>query len=306
MTEHIVAVYKTEADATAAARSLESLGISPSAIRQYAEAVHAKAEPVEHTSAHTSGGGFWAWLFGDESMTETTRSMYTDDIYDRRVSSGNVVLSLTVDDTKIHETISALEAHNPVDIDEGSEEIAQPGAGMTPPVGLAAGEAMPTEAVGQPGVAGSYPSGRVASASSPEVVSGNATPLPATAGKGEEVIPLSEEQLEVGKRTVDRGTTRSRRDVVETPAEQDVTLRGERVTVERRTPIAAEATPGAGAFEERVVEVRETAEEPVVAKTAHVVEEVVVGREATERTETVKDTIRREEVDVAKDGALKP
>jgi hypothetical protein len=47
MTEHIVAVYKTEADATAAARSLESLGIPPSAIRQYAEAVHAKAEPVE-------------------------------------------------------------------------------------------------------------------------------------------------------------------------------------------------------------------------------------------------------------------
>ncbi len=133
MTEHIVAVYKTEADATAAARSLESLGIPPSAIRQYAEAVHAKVEPVEHTSAHTSGGGFWAWLFGDELMTETTRSMYTDDMYDRRVSSGNVVLSLTVDDTKIHETISALEAHNPVDIDEGSEEIAQPGAGMTPP-----------------------------------------------------------------------------------------------------------------------------------------------------------------------------
>ncbi len=306
MTEHIVAVYKTEADATAAARSLESLGIPPSAIRQYAEAIHAKAEPVEHTSAHTAGGGFWAWLFGDESMTETTRSMYTDDIYDRRVSSGNVVLSLTVDDTKIHETISALEAHNPVDIDEGSEEIAQPGAGMTPPVGLAAGEAMPTEIVGQPGVAGSNPSGRVASASLPEVVSGSATPLPATAGKGEEVIPLSEEQLDVGKRTVDRGTTRIRRYVVEKPVERGVTLRGERVTVERRTPIAAEATPGAGAFEERVVEVRETAEEPVVAKTAHVVEEVVVGREATERTETVKDTVRREEVDVAKDGAVKP
>ena len=42
-----------------------------------------KTEPVEHTSTHTSGGGFWAWLFGDESMTETTRSMHTDDIYDR-------------------------------------------------------------------------------------------------------------------------------------------------------------------------------------------------------------------------------
>jgi uncharacterized protein (TIGR02271 family) len=177
---------------------------------------------------------------------------------------------------------------------------------MTPPVGLAAGEAMPTEAVAQPGAASSYPSGRVASAAPPEVVSGSAIPAPATAGKGEEVIPLSEEQLDVGKRTVDRGTTRIRRYVVEKPVEQDVKLRGERVTVERRTLIGAEAAPGAGAFEERVVEVRETAEEPVVAKTAHVVEEVVVGREATERTETVKDTVRREEVDVAKDGAVKP
>ncbi len=306
MTEHIVAVYKTEAHATAAARSLESLGIPPTAIRQYAETVPAKTEPVEPASTHTSGGGFWAWLFGDELMTETTRSMYTDDIYDRRVAAGNVVLSLTVADTKIHETISALEAHNPVDIDEGSEEIAQPGAGMTPPEGLAAGRAMPTEAVAQAGVASSYPGGRVAPAASPEAVSGSATPPPATTGKGEEVIPLSEEQLEVGKRAVDRGTTRIRRFVVEKPVEQDVTLRGERVTVERRTPIAAERAPGAGAFEERVVEVRETAEEPVVAKTARVVEEVVVSREATERTETVKDTVRREEVDVAKDGDVKP
>jgi len=45
---------------------------------------------------------------------------------------------------------------------------------------------------------------------------------------------------------------------------------------------------------------------PVVAKTARVVEEVVVGRETTERTETVKDTVRREEVEVSKDGEVKP
>jgi uncharacterized protein (TIGR02271 family) len=324
MTEHIVAVYETEAHATAAARSLESLGIPPTAIRQYAETVPAKTEPVEHTSTHTSGGGFWAWLFGDESMTETTRSMYTDDMYDRSASAGNVVLSVTVHDTKIHETIAALEAHNPVDIEEGSDELAQTGGGMPPPVGLGAGKAMPIEALGQPGAASSYPSGRAAPTAPPEMVSegiaGGPAPAavptpasvaaptaaPATTGKGEEVIPLSEEQLEVGKRVVDRGTTRIRRFVVERPVEQDVTLRGERVTVERRTPIAAERAPGAGAFEERVVEVRETAEEPVVAKTARVVEEVVVGREATERTETVKDTVRREEVDVAKDGDVKP
>jgi uncharacterized protein (TIGR02271 family) len=123
--------------------------------------------------------------------------------------------------------------------------------------------------------------------------------------EGEQVLSLSEEQLDVGKRTVDRGTTRVRRYVVEKPVEENVTLRGERVTVERRQPIETDAAPRTGAFEERVVEVRETAEEPVVAKTAHVAEEVVIGREATERTETVKDTVRREDVEVTNDAGVR-
>jgi uncharacterized protein (TIGR02271 family) len=119
----------------------------------------------------------------------------------------------------------------------------------------------------------------------------------ASASSADQVIPLAEEQMEVGKRTVDRGTTRIRRYVVERPVEEQVTLRGERVTIERRRPIETAAAPGT-AFEERVVEVRETEEVPVVAKTARVVEEVAIRKEETERTETVRDTVRREEVEV--------
>jgi stress response protein YsnF len=77
------------------------------------------------------------------------------------------------------------------------------------------------------------------------------------------------------------------------------------VTVERRQPIETAAAPGTGAFEERVIEVRETAEEPVVTKTAHVAEEGVIGREATERTETVKDTVRHEDVEVTDDAGVR-
>jgi uncharacterized protein (TIGR02271 family) len=113
----------------------------------------------------------------------------------------------------------------------------------------------------------------------------------------EEVIPLAEEQIEVGKRTVDRGVTRVRRYVVERPVEQEVTLRGQRVTIERRRPIETAGVAGQ-AFEERVVEVHETEEVPVVAKTARVVEEVAIRKEETERTETVRDTVRHEEADV--------
>jgi hypothetical protein len=46
------------------------------------------------------------------------------------------------------------------------------------------------------------------------------------------------------------------------------------------------------------VEVRETAEEPVVSKEARVVEEVVIGKETTERTEKIKDTVKRTQVDI--------
>ena len=110
-------------------------------------------------------------------------------------------------------------------------------------------------------------------------------------------IPLAEEQLEVGKRTIDHGTTRVRRYVVEKPVEREVNLHGEKVTIERRRPTDTHA-PGAGAFEERTVEVHETEEVPVTEKKARVAEEVVVHKEETDRTETVRDKVRREEVEV--------
>ena len=52
------------------------------------------------------------------------------------------------------------------------------------------------------------------------------------------------------------------------------------------------------AFQEGVIEMQETSEVPVVAKTARVVEEVVVGKTATDRTETVRDTVKRTDVQV--------
>jgi hypothetical protein len=44
--------------------------------------------------------------------------------------------------------------------------------------------------------------------------------------------------------------------------------------------------------------VKEFAEEPVVSKQARVVEEVRIRKDATERTETVRDSVRRTEVNV--------
>jgi uncharacterized protein (TIGR02271 family) len=317
MTEHIVAVFETVAAADAVTDSLRRAGIPPSAIRQDAGAeVAQKPLPTEQTSAHTSGGGFWAWLLGEDTSASTTRTSYTGDHYDRRASAGNVVVSVTVDDdSRIRDAIAALEAHSPVDIDEQSDDL-NDGKGtsaIAPVPGSSTAEhEYSGGAAGRSGmVAAVQPSGPAAMQGRPPVpASGTSAGLPGDGGtrvvrQDEQVIPLSEEQIEVGKRTVDRGVTRVRRYVVETPVEESVTLRGERVTVERRRPVEATADSGAGAFEERTVEVHETAEEPVVAKKARVAEEVVVGREATERTETVRDTVRREEVEVANDAGVR-
>jgi uncharacterized protein (TIGR02271 family) len=117
-------------------------------------------------------------------------------------------------------------------------------------------------------------------------------------------IPIIEEQMQVGKREVQRGGVRVFQRMVETPVSETVNLREEHVSVERR-PVDQPASPAdlATAFQEKSIELRETAEEPVVQKTARVVEEVVIGKEVTQRQEQISDTLRHTEVNVEQLGA---
>jgi stress response protein YsnF/hemerythrin-like domain-containing protein len=115
--------------------------------------------------------------------------------------------------------------------------------------------------------------------------------------RAEEVIPLAEETLIVGKHTVTSGTTTVRRYVVERPVEERVELYDEKVVVERRKPVT-DANTGE-TLTEVTVEMIETSEVPFVAKNVKVKEEVVVRRERTQRVETVRDTVRRDEIEIA-------
>jgi uncharacterized protein (TIGR02271 family) len=108
-----------------------------------------------------------------------------------------------------------------------------------------------------------------------------------------------EEELKVGKRVVEQAEgVRVQRHVTEKPVEQEVKLHEERVTVTRQPADRPLSGPEAEAFKEGTVEVRTTREEPVVSKQARVVEEVVIGKEAHEHTERVRETVRRTEVEV--------
>jgi uncharacterized protein (TIGR02271 family) len=114
---------------------------------------------------------------------------------------------------------------------------------------------------------------------------------------GGEAIPIVEEQLRVGKRQTQRGGARVVSRIREAPVEETVQLHEERATVERR-PADRPATEEDVAAGEASLEARDTAEEAVVDKEARVVEEVVVGKEASDRTETISDSVRRTNVDV--------
>jgi stress response protein YsnF len=119
----------------------------------------------------------------------------------------------------------------------------------------------------------------------------------------EEVIPLGEEVLEVTKRTENRGTARIRRYVVESEVQEQVTLQSERVVVERRRPVSDKVT--GEILTEMTVEVVETAEVPVVNKRARLREEIVVRTERTQQVETVRETVRRDEVEISQPGKRK-
>ena len=89
--------------------------------------------------------------------------------------------------------------------------------------------------------------------------------------------------------------------VKEQPAEESVRLREEKVTVERRPADRPATDADFAAAEKGVIEMAETAEEPVVSKRARVVEEVVAHKDVTEHTETVRGTARHTDVDVKRE-----
>jgi stress response protein YsnF len=142
--------------------------------------------------------------------------------------------------------------------------------------------------------AGSTGTARGASSTSSLKTQRTAATAPSiTAGKTEQVIPLPEEELKVGKRATER-VQRIRTYVVEEPVQRDVKLRDERTVVERRPATGA----AQGMTGERAVEIREVHEEPVVQKQVRAGEELVVRKEATERTERVNDIVKKTKADI--------
>lgn len=124
----------------------------------------------------------------------------------------------------------------------------------------------------------------------------------ATSATGERAIPIVEEQLEVGKREVEGRGVRIYSEMTERPVQEKVSLREEHIHVERRPVDKAIDPKELDAFRDQEISLTERSEQAVVGKTARVVEEVIVGKDVAQRTETVTDTVRRTDVRVEETG----
>ena len=113
----------------------------------------------------------------------------------------------------------------------------------------------------------------------------------------DEIIPIVEEQLRVGKRDVNLGRVRVRSYVVETPVSEEVTLHSDHVEIDRH-PVDRAVKAGEDLFRERVIEAEEHREEAVISKEARVTEEIALRRHQEDHTETVTDKVRHTEVEI--------
>jgi uncharacterized protein (TIGR02271 family) len=204
--------------------------------------------------------GLWHRLFGG------TIEEHEAKVYGKAVEGGGVVLTLRARDSDVPRAMGILNQHAVVDVQNRAIET-----GVLP---KAAAVATP------PAVAAAVP----------------ARPLTTDMGKNE-VLRLAEEQLEVGKRLVNEGTARIRRFVTEKPVEAQVKLHEEHAEVVRRA-ISDPSYVKDIDWSDRTIEITETAEEAVVSKSSHIAEEVVIGKKGTDRVETVRDTVRRQQVEV--------
>jgi uncharacterized protein (TIGR02271 family) len=278
MDNTVVAVYDNYEEANKACQALLDAGfsradtqLSPSSESLGTDTGSTAGATVRSASEETGIGHFFRSLFGMEDDREQR------DIYAESVRRGSYILTANAQsEEQADQATSIMNSFGPVDIEERSSQWKSQGW-----TGYDESAPMYTR---------------------DEIEKDRSSYL--TAGKsGETKIPVIQEELKLGKRAVQRGGVRIFQRVEETPVHESVSLHDEKVKVERRPVDQPASEADLAAFKEGAIEVSETTEEPVVSKTARVVEEVAVRKEGRDRTETVDDTVRKTNVDVEQIGA---
>jgi len=296
MQHTLVAVFDNNADARSARDELLASGFSQSDVRISSGDSTGGSMTGSSTSASTStdtgndaGIGssiknFFSDLFGSDEDDAGRLNRY-----EGAVSGGKCVVTVSADSLpEVERAADIVERFGPIDIDEHSDNVGK----------MASSGAM------LQGSQSGMQSYSTSAQSATTQQQGNLSGASLQRDTSTQSIPVVEEQLKVGKREVQRGGVRIFSRIVETPVNESVTLREEHVDVQRRAVDQPINPADATAFKEQSIEMRETAEEAVVQKSARVVEEVTVGKQVNQRQEQIQDTVRHTEVEVERLGGM--
>lgn len=274
-TRTITAIYDSESEAREARAQLVSKGLDDDDVRIVSQNLTSSTVSGDHVEE-------------DKGVWESIKDFFVGDddrpTYSEGLRRGGYLLTARVEDEQGEMAIALLEQTNAVDLDERAEQWRA--------------EGWSAEDTGY--IGSERTSHKEAAATDDELDDIDIRDDSST--RDEQAIPVVEERLRVGKREVDRGGVRVRSYVVEEPAHEEVSLRQERVEVERRPASGRAVTQGGDQgddlFREQTIEVSERGEEAVVAKDAVVTGEVVVRKTTDERTQGIDETVRRTQVDV--------
>ena len=288
MAKTLVALYNTFTDAERVVQELIEDGFSRSDI-------HLTLDHTKSRTAHTSSVE-WDSAYEGANLLDTLVDLgvpYEEaHTYAEGVRRGGALVVVESSDDRAERGMEILRRLHPVNIHERTVQWRQEG--------WTGYDANAITSTPTSSMATATPRSQEQARSTTRVVDKGARPR-RVEGQEEIAIPVVEEDLSIGKREVERGHVRIYSRVKEQPVEEAVRLREEKVRVERRPADRPATDADFAAAEKEVIEITETAEEPVVNKRARVVEEVVVHKEATERTETVRGTARRTEVEVKRE-----
>lgn len=315
MQHTLIAVFDNRNDAQSAMTELLGAGFSRNEIRLNDDDSGASESTTSVTSSGAAGEGigahitsFFKGIFGEDTPTVQQK-------YSTAIEHGHFVLTVTAQgEEEVERAADIVERFGPADIDEKAAGWA--GASDTPQAGMPRTDSMSNLSGAQSGASLQSQPGGSLGQSSAGMQGGTAQTGSVQGGSVQDAglsgalsgsqqrntestaIPVVQEELKVGKREVQRGGVRVFSRIVETPVNESVNLREEHVSVERRPVDQPVSAANMSAFQEQTIELREAAEEAVVEKSARVVEEVVVGKQVSERQEEIHDTVRHTDVQV--------
>ncbi|MEO8072589.1 MAG: YsnF/AvaK domain-containing protein [Acidobacteriota bacterium] len=270
MNKTLVGIFDNYTEAQAAVKALNAAGVKQRDINIARNEGTGKGYTAykgandKEESIGDSISDFFGNLFGTDDVSVTPET----DVYAESVRRGSTVVTAQVAENMVDRAADILNDKGAIDVDRRTAQYRQAG----------------------------YK--KFDKKAKPYTAEQTKTEMKTFKDQGEVALPVIEEQMVVGKQVVNRGGVRVHTSVTERPVEAKVNLKEEKVNVERHKVDRAVTDADMKNFKEGEFDVTTKAEKAVVGKTAKVVEEVVVGKEVTDKQKTVSGTVKRTDVEV--------